>query len=370
MGKSLLENAALTAAFSIGLWKLKALGLLIYSVEPLHMLKSATKCAKMRQIVREQMTEWNYNLDEMPKIEGNEYLVTLENGQVHIYRVSLYKFDSKVIAWMPLPEPARKKSIFVSTNQVQKNVLKLMETLCLPSAQQNKPLTLTSAHSVERRVQPMPDNNEVIDFPKIKSPFIRKDINGHYVCTPEIEPGYEWVFTEPGVRAVDKLHGTNLCVIIQDGIIKAVDNRDTRIFDMPCLKTNATARDYRFLEGILFALEKGYLPDNGRVYGELIGPTINGNLHQVDRHQFIPFSYLKSKCFWKSWSRGDYSKDFSSISYWFRHLNSLYTKRVTDQVILGEGLIFYSQDGKMAKLRRDMFDWFYEETPEIQSDTD
>ena len=47
---------------------------------------------------------------------------------------------------------------------------------------------------------------QIVDFKKIKSPFIRAhNERGEYIVTPEIEPGYEWIF-EDGVRAVDKLH--------------------------------------------------------------------------------------------------------------------------------------------------------------------
>jgi len=50
-------------------------------------------------------------------------------------------------------------------------------------------------------------NNAVKDYPKISSPFVRKEINGKYLATPEIQKGYDWVFSDEGVHAVDKLHG-------------------------------------------------------------------------------------------------------------------------------------------------------------------
>ena len=37
---------------------------------------------------------------------------------------------------------------------------------------------------------------KVRDMPKLESPFIRKMINNRYVVTPEINPGYEWVFED------------------------------------------------------------------------------------------------------------------------------------------------------------------------------
>ena len=59
----------------------------------------------------------------------------------------------------------------------------------------------------------------VSDMPKLQSPFIRKTINGNYVVTPEIDPEYQWVFDEPAVKAIEKLDGTNVSVIVEDGEI-------------------------------------------------------------------------------------------------------------------------------------------------------
>ena len=63
---------------------------------------------------------------------------------------------------------------------------------------------------------------EIKDMPKIESPFVRKEINGIYVVTPEIAEGYEWVFNDDKVLATEKLHGTNVSILIQDGIITSV----------------------------------------------------------------------------------------------------------------------------------------------------
>jgi hypothetical protein len=48
-------------------------------------------------------------------------------------------------------------------------------------------------------------------MPKIESPFIRKEINNRYILTQDISPGYEWVFEDKDVMAIEKLHGTNVC---------------------------------------------------------------------------------------------------------------------------------------------------------------
>jgi len=53
-------------------------------------------------------------------------------------------------------------------------------------------------------------NMKIRDMPKIESPFIRKEIDGNYIVTPEIAEGYEWVFEDDSVMAIEKLHGTNV----------------------------------------------------------------------------------------------------------------------------------------------------------------
>lgn len=199
---------------------------------------------------------------------------------------------------------------------------------------------------------------DIVDFPKIKSPFVRETINGHYVVTPKIEPGYEWVFEDSGVKAVDKLHGTNICLHIEDGRVCSIDNRSTRLVHCPIIDLTIKGQAARAIEGIL--LNQEHIKNmSGRVYGELIGPKINGNIHCLDHHKFVPFEYLNNKCHWKSWVRGQYPKTFDAISDWFKTLESLYTYRATRKRELAEGLIFLHPDGRRAKLRREMFDWYY-----------
>ena len=203
-------------------------------------------------------------------------------------------------------------------------------------------------------------SNSVIDYPKIKSPFVRKMINGKYLATPEVEEGYLWVFEDEGVFAVDKLHGTNLCVIFEDGILQSIDNRATRIIPDPCISANMNTNESRMVEGVINAISKKWIDNNftGRIYGELVGPTVNGNLHNLTQHYFVPFDYLYNHCHWKTWVANKYPKTFDSIKEWFKELPSLFTKRMTKEFDLAEGLVFYHQDGqRKAKLRIDFFDY-------------
>ena len=50
-------------------------------------------------------------------------------------------------------------------------------------------------------------------MPKLESPFVRKMIGNNYIVTNEIAKGYEWVFEDESVMAIEKLHGTNVSII-------------------------------------------------------------------------------------------------------------------------------------------------------------
>jgi hypothetical protein len=202
---------------------------------------------------------------------------------------------------------------------------------------------------------------EIHDMPKMDSPFVRKVIDGAYLVTNEITEGYDWVFNDPTVLATEKLHGTNVSILIQDGVITSVWNRTERI---PFFNKG---KKY-IIEGVLNSYEKGYmefLPD-GQHFGELIGPKINGNPYNLKEHRWIPFeTFCRKHLAFKSW--GKYPKTFESMSEWLKTLMPLYnlmlhadnTKR--DEIMKNgfvEGVVFVQPStGKMGKLRKDMYDW-------------
>lgn len=213
---------------------------------------------------------------------------------------------------------------------------------------------------LEKKVEQSNLRTHVADFPKLKSPFVRGSNEAcHWVVTPQIEEGYEWVFNDAGVRAVDKLDGTNTCVLVKDGELLAVDNRTTRVFNGGPINSSLGKGGSRFIMGVLRAIERGYLGKTGRFYGELIGPGINGNRHQETDFLFVPFDRLLENCHWHSWIGNKYPKTYNSISDWFRELPSLFSQKHGKE-IMAEGLVFHHPDGRMAKLRRDMFDWYHE----------
>jgi hypothetical protein len=216
---------------------------------------------------------------------------------------------------------------------------------------------------------------EIRDMPKLESPYIRKMIGGRYVVTREVNPGYEWVFTDESVMAIEKLDGTNVSIIIEDGVVRRVMNRMNLVMANGLRIENNKGTRY-ILDGVLAAIEKSYvahLPD-GQHFGEVIGPKfghaeVGGpNPYQLTEHVWIPFAtYSREHLRYKSW--GKYPKDYDTISAWFeKDLLALYYLRIhgknEDGDLPGgkapyvEGVVFTHPDGRMAKLRRDMFDWY------------
>lgn len=193
---------------------------------------------------------------------------------------------------------------------------------------------------------------KILDMPKIESPFIRKVIDGFYVVTPEITEDYNWVFDDPSVMAIEKLDGTNVSIVVQDGDIKQIFNRTQRI---PFFNKGKKF----IIEGVLNAFERGYCNfTDGQRFGELIGPKVNGNPYKLNEHVWIPFStYCQEHLRYKSW--GKYPKDFETISRWFKDdIFSLYLARKGETKTKPEGIVFTHPDGRMAKLRCDMFSFF------------
>lgn len=194
---------------------------------------------------------------------------------------------------------------------------------------------------------------KIKNMPKIKSPFIREMINKQYIVTDKIEEGYEWVFQNADVMAIEKLHGTNVSIVIIEGTVTQVYNRTERI---PFINKGKKW----LIEGLLNSKERGYLEflGDGQHFGELIGKKVNGNPYKIDGHLWIPFETFAQKHLkYKSW--GKYPKTFETLSNWFKDdLIPLYSSMQGNREGFVEGIVFTHPDGRMAKLRRDMFDWY------------
>lgn len=197
---------------------------------------------------------------------------------------------------------------------------------------------------------------KLIDFPKIQSPFIREMINRTYVVTSKITEDMSWVFEDESVLAVEKIHGTCCAVVVENGVVSSLFNRTNRIPFIGGTLSKALT------EGVNNALSKNrFSLVDGIYWGELIGPKVQKNDYQLEEHEWLPFEWMRSHLTYNSWHK--YSKTFENISEWFKKpieeggIFSLFMKKrgLNQQP---EGLVFTHPDGRMAKLRRDMFDWF------------
>lgn len=202
--------------------------------------------------------------------------------------------------------------------------------------------------------------DEIHDMPKLESPFVREyNEKKEYVVTPKIADGYEWVFEDDDVLATEKLDGTNVSILIEDGVIKSIWNRTERI---PFFNKGKE----HIIKGLLESYSRGYIEflEDGQHFGECIGEKIQRNPYKVKGQLWIPFSsYAQEHLAYKSWGR--YPKTFEAISNWFKDdLFSLYIARTQSDngkmvKQFPEGIVFVKKStGQMAKLRRDMFDWY------------
>ena len=206
---------------------------------------------------------------------------------------------------------------------------------------------------------------KIKDFPKLESPFLRETINNKYIVTPKINLKYEWIFDKNKVLASEKIDGTNVSIIIDSKKVIEVYNRKNNIGIL------SNKMYFRYIDGINYSLYKELFRTNksGQFFGELIGPTINGNAYDEERNIWLPFSYLREKCEYKFWNKflenEIENKDlcekeiFEKVSNVFKDLWSLYYRRKTGEKIFAEGIVFYNKETEeMCKLRRDMFEWF------------
>ena len=188
---------------------------------------------------------------------------------------------------------------------------------------------------------------EIKDFPKIKSPFIRRGDN--FLVTPEIDEELRWVFEDDSVTCQEKLDGTNVSIVIENGKITRVFNRKNE---------EDIWKNSPIMLAVRESYNKGYCRfEDGQYFGEAIGEKIQGNNYNIRGNIWLPYdTYFKKHLTYKSW--GKYPKDFKTISDWFKDLMPLFALSIGQKNGFVEGVVFHHPDGRMAKLRRDMFDWY------------
>ncbi len=207
---------------------------------------------------------------------------------------------------------------------------------------------------------------KINDFPKIESPFERGDVNRMWVCLPKFKREFSWILDKDKVIATEKFDGTNVSVIVEDGNVKSVYNRTSRIDIWKSGKW--------FYEGVKRSIdEKKFNPDlldDGQYFGELIGPKLNGNPYKITEHLWIPFNYCLEHYFYKFYYKwldennlDENSKDediYNAFSELFKVLKSLWFRQRKKEK-QPEGIVFHNKEnGTMTKLRVDMWDWYKE----------
>ncbi len=225
--------------------------------------------------------------------------------------------------------------------------------------------------------------NELLsDFPKLHCPFIRqtfkvnreqfKTIRGKlnlrqpevYLVVDKINPGYEWVFEDSATIAVEKLNGTNIKIKTEAGRLVIVQNRKNVIDPLQIVK----GQNF-IMEGLYKAADKDYIQSDKEQSGELIGPKLQANPYKLDYHLWYSFERSISSLQYKSFN--EHERTFDNLSSWFKDFlfSRFYDKsgkKDPAEKIFAEGVIFYNLKRRaagqtyMAKLRRDMFYWYYD----------
>ncbi len=227
------------------------------------------------------------------------------------------------------------------------------------------------------------------DFPKLLCPFVRQTFavdpgewKKHgaplglrkpevYLVVDRINPCYEWVLEDPDSFAVEKLNGTNVKIFTEKGRLLAVQNRKNVIDPLQIFHGKTF-----IIEGIFQAMGKGYVQPDAEQAGEVLGPKLQGNPYRLPVHEWYPFTKAIGDLRYRSFH--EHARNFDNWSAWFKdHLVSRYfTKRASklglEDRVMAEGVVFYNLKRKekgqtwMAKLRRDMFDWYYAPTIRVQ----
>lgn len=229
------------------------------------------------------------------------------------------------------------------------------------------------------------------DFPKLHCPFVRQTFAVNkdqwkqhgsrlmlrepsaYLVIDRINPGYEWVFEDPDTFAVEKLDGTNVKLRTEGGRLVELQNRLNVIDPLQIIKGKTFIP-----EGIFRAVGKGYVREDGEQAGEVVGPKLQGNPYHLDYHEWYPFDKSVTDLRYKSFH--EHERNFDNWSVWFKDwLHSRYYQKRREKLhgkdlpekVFAEGVVFYNlkrraeQKSWMAKLRRNMFDWYYQPDIEI-----
>lgn len=175
------------------------------------------------------------------------------------------------------------------------------------------------------------------------STLYKKDPNDLSRVINEVNPENSWVFTDEGVRATRKFDGT-ACAIIDRQLYKRYDVKKGKTVPdgaIPCQEPDAItghwphwilciadnpADKYHFEA---YNAYNAYFDDG--TY-ELVGPKIQGNPEEFDKHTLIEHGRVKLEI------------DFQNYTFDMFKNYLQYTPI--------EGIVFHHPDGRMCKLRK------------------
>lgn len=219
---------------------------------------------------------------------------------------------------------------------------------------------------------------EVDYFPKLRAPFKR---DGTLVID-EVRDGYEWVFDEASrVKAVEKIDGENMSVTFNEDLEPVAIHRRDGIDGDPDPDGRAynmgevplwNEEESHYTEGIANAFGKGwmeFIDEPGQHFGELVGPKVQGNRYDLDKHYWVPFAYARENLVMESY--GEHGVSYDDLENWFTEIGLLplfYHKmhggmsfdKASERHDV-EGVVFTHPEPEtidslpMAKLRVDMF---------------
>lgn len=226
----------------------------------------------------------------------------------------------------------------------------------------------------------------VKSFPKLHAPFHRTGDIGDKRLTEDVKDGYEWVFNQAeSVKAVEKLDGENVGVKFDEEFNPVgIYRRDGARGDPAENGYDLTAvpkwdeNEAHYTEGLANSFDRGwidYIDSPGLAWGELVGPRLQGNRYDLDKHYWVPFEYARERLVYESY--GKHPTGYDALRQWLLEfeLNPLFYRKMNGGIPFDqakeestvEGVVFTHPepdriDGPgMAKLRPDMFPAYHRE---------